>query len=181
MKSDTLIGIIGSILLIGIMVGVFAYEYNNVDDVDQDEIRKEAFNKGQYGHLHAEGDLDGDGVPNFKDADLDGDGTSNGDDATLERIFEFSDSFQATSNPVGSHEAQALVGVKKIDVLVTMSPTAPLFVETFTIDVSVNGTMLASGEGPFSIDGQVGTIEVTIRPDAVTLGGSYQGSIVVRY
>ncbi|MGB1697180.1 MAG: hypothetical protein ACPHK8_02140 [Thermoplasmatota archaeon] len=181
MKSDTIIGIIGSILLIGIMIGVFAYEYNNVEEVDKDEIRKEAFNMGQYGHLEADGDLDGDGIPNFKDSDLDGDGVANGDDASLERIFDFNGNFQAAADPVGSHAAQALVGVKKIDVLVTMSPTAPVLLETFTIDVSVNGTVLASGEGPFSIDGQVGTIDVTIRPDAVTLGGSYQGSIVVRY
>ncbi len=34
--SDTAVGIIGSVVLVAVMVGVFVYEYNNVPDVDDD-------------------------------------------------------------------------------------------------------------------------------------------------
>lgn len=72
--TDTVVGVAGAVLLAAVMVGVFVYEYNNTpatgttpDDAD----RLERF-LDSYSTLGANDDLDGDGVPNYKDDDMDG-------------------------------------------------------------------------------------------------------------
>jgi hypothetical protein len=78
--SDTVVGIVGAVVLAGIMVGVFVYEYNNAatadgggDGGDDRASRIQAF-QAAYGHLNATEDLDGDGKANFEDDDMDGQG-----------------------------------------------------------------------------------------------------------
>jgi len=73
--TDTLVGIAGAVLLAGIMVSVFAYEYNNAPDdaVDPDnQDSKTAIFKAAYPTLNATEDIDQDGVPNYDDSDIDG-------------------------------------------------------------------------------------------------------------
>lgn len=96
MQSDTVIGIIGAVVLVGVMVGVFAYEYNNVDSDDEPTEAEEramqqaAFNE-TFGALDPDGDLDGDGTPNYAETDLDDDGIPNEEDDR----FQFERSFDA--------------------------------------------------------------------------------------
>lgn len=62
--ADTVVGIVGALVLVGAMVGVFIYEYNNVEEADPQVLPG----------IDEDGDLDGDGVPNGEDTDIDGDG-----------------------------------------------------------------------------------------------------------
>ncbi len=86
MQSDTIIGIVGAMVLVTVMVGVFAYEYSNAPeplspaiDPDSSEGKMLAF-AAAYPSLNASDDLDGDSLANYEDDDIDGDGISNADD-----------------------------------------------------------------------------------------------------
>lgn len=75
--TDTVVGIVGAVLLAGVMVAVFVYEYNNppaaTGDGDLEAARHAAF-AANHPLLNATEDLDHDGLPNYEDADMDGDG-----------------------------------------------------------------------------------------------------------
>lgn len=95
MQSDTIIGIVGAVVLVAVMVGVFAYEYNNAPEPepigqgpDSMAGKMAAFN-ATYPGLDAAQDLDGDGIPNYDDDDLDGDGDANAgdDDIAVHKTF----------------------------------------------------------------------------------------------
>lgn len=89
MQSDTVIGIVGAVVLVAVMVGVFAYEYNNVDEAlspEEEQAQREADFLAAFAELDPNGDLDGDGVPNVNETDLDNDGINNTEDDD----FEFS-------------------------------------------------------------------------------------------
>ncbi len=79
-SSDTIIGIVGTVVLLGVMVGVFVYEYNNVpEDLPQ-----------PYEALRNQDDLDGDGIPNSEEDDMDGDGIPDAQDDELATRSEWS-------------------------------------------------------------------------------------------
>ncbi len=85
MQTDTVVGIVGAVVLVSVMVGVFAYEYNATDGeegLDTVAASMDAFN-ATYPGLAADGDLDNDGILNYEDSDLDGDGTPNMGDSTI--------------------------------------------------------------------------------------------------
>lgn len=96
MQSDTVIGIVGAVVLVSVMVGVFAYEYNNADAPDEGPMepteseKRDTFNETFLG-LDPDGDLDGDGVPNWNETDLDNDGINN----TEDDVFEYMQTFDA--------------------------------------------------------------------------------------
>lgn len=99
--TDTVIGILGAVVLVSVMVGVFVYEYNNVDDGDQetlDRVEFEAF----YPHLDPDGDLDGDGTVNWEDGDLDGDGVLNEEDEDVAVVFTFTGTVTGAAGDVDS-------------------------------------------------------------------------------
>lgn len=184
MKTDTIIGIVGSILLVGVMVGVFIYEYNTVEEQNEDQLRRDIFAQGSFSHLDANEDIDGDEIPNYLDDDLDGDGISNNMDDKLERRFPFEGTFSATTGEFARHEADAFVGAKSVDVIASISSTAGLeipLVGTYTLNLYVDGALEDSGSGPFRLENTVGLIELGLSVDALTLGGSYEGSFTVTY
>lgn len=108
MQSDTLIGIAGAVVLVAVMVGVFAYEYNNTpaDGADDGTDSMEDFNQ-TYPFLEAADDIDGDGVPNWQDDDVDGDGRANADDDDVEVTIDATGSAPAHTNPAGAADSDS--------------------------------------------------------------------------
>lgn len=85
--TDTVVGIVGAVVLVAVMAGVFVYEYNNApEDADSQEQMQEHFEE-DYEGLVAMQDMDEDGTPNWNDTDIDGDGVNNTDDDMLSRTF----------------------------------------------------------------------------------------------
>ena len=82
--TDTVVGIIGAVVLVAVMAGVFVYEYNNTEEGGSSSLleQQEHFEE-DYAGLAATQDLDGDGIQNFNDTDLDGDGVENAEDDEL--------------------------------------------------------------------------------------------------
>ena len=110
MQTDTVVGIVGAVVLVSVMVGVFAYEYNNTgdggdgDDVDGGD---DGFAQ-RYPGLDPDGDMDGDGVPNAEDPDMDGDDLADAEDDELLVTQEF-DGTVAQSAGSTSSDQQILV------------------------------------------------------------------------
>lgn len=183
MKSDTLIGIVGSVLLVGIIIGVFIYEYNNVEPQDLDALQREAFERGSLGFLAAADDIDNDGELNYLDDDIDGDGIPNRDDDLVQREITFSGSHGVAEGDVGSHTTQAYEGIATVEVQLTASPTAPaLLAGVYSMELSINGTVVDTGPSPLQATATPGLVQVDITTDAVaTLGGEYSGKFVLTY
>jgi hypothetical protein len=66
--TDTIVGIVGAVLLAAVMVGVFAYEYNNAPASAPagDAALIQHFHQ-DFPTLNATGDIDQNGIPNYKD------------------------------------------------------------------------------------------------------------------
>ncbi len=102
-KQDTIVGLTGAAILASVMVGVFLYEYNNVDDGDPDragQTGRLAEFRAQYPTIDPTADIDGDGTPNWEDHDMDGDGLNDTEDPLIGFEFPFSD--EGSPIPVGS-------------------------------------------------------------------------------
>src|SRR5688572_20840856 len=98
--TDTVVGIVGAVLLVAVMAGVFAYEYNNpVEDVPDDSSQRSHFEEDYVG-LSAGDDLDGDGTANYLDDDIDGDGSPNDGDDMLNVLVPVSGSI-GSNTPAG--------------------------------------------------------------------------------
>ncbi|MEA3203961.1 MAG: hypothetical protein QOI63_1641 [Thermoplasmata archaeon] len=98
--TDTVVGIVGAVLLAVVMVGVFVYEYNNAPAAaaaTDGELRSHFH--ADYPALNATGDLNGNGVPNYKDNDMDGDGVDNANDTATAVTLRFSGTMAAPSPP----------------------------------------------------------------------------------
>src|SRR5688572_25141152 len=78
--TDTVVGIVGAVLLVAVMAGVFVYEYNNPIEEASGDAGARAHFEEDYAGLSATDDLDGDGAPNYLDEDLDDDGVANEED-----------------------------------------------------------------------------------------------------
>lgn len=133
MQSDTIIGIVGAVVLVAVMIGVFAYEYNNVpeeDGVDPDSAaaKMESFNM-TYSALAASEDMDGDGVLNYEDEDLDGDGIPNDEDDMLMVNIPVSGTVAAptptNTEPTSTFDFTIGTGVSSGTVTITWSVTQP--------------------------------------------------------
>lgn len=126
--SDTVVGVIGAVLLAAVMVGVFVYEANNAPDPDDPASSFPS----QYRALGIDpyGDMDGNGVSNLNssapDDDMDGDGISNANDGHLEALYRFAGTI-ATS-PTGDsalHPLALQAGVKEVRATLYYNTTLP--------------------------------------------------------
>ncbi len=109
MQSDTVIGIVGAVVLVAVMIGVFAYEYNNApEDVGNTPdpttpAGQMALFAAAYPELNATDDIDLDGTPNYMDDDIDGDGMNNtADDDGVVVVFNLGHNAPAHTNAAGS-------------------------------------------------------------------------------
>lgn len=120
--SDMVVGIVGSVLLVGVMVGVFVYEYNNVPAQATDPFAT------SYPSLDGAQDIDHDGIRNSADPDLDNDGKLNAVDPDIAVAVPVSIVTPNTPAPnaeVGS-QAGILVGTGAEHVRGTLSYTSAL-------------------------------------------------------
>ncbi len=105
--TDTVVGIVGAVVLVAVMAGVFVYEYNN-EDAGASELQEQEHFEEDFLGLDASQDMDGDGVPNYQDDDIDGDGIANASDDSLSTVFAVSGSVgQATPTSQGTPYTQS--------------------------------------------------------------------------
>lgn len=198
MQSDTVVGIVGAVVLVAVMVGVFAYEYNNVDDAGGDGDDTMASFNETYPMLAASGDLDGDGTPNHLDDDLDGDGLDNGNDTEIKFTHDITGSVGA-ANPVTGRPSQSFTfdaetGVMHVQLALTggtatngnvvlalqVQLTTPAG-DTFTAPAQADGNSVSY---TLSLDSDVGagTYTVTVTaPQASPQAISFSGSLDFHY
>ena len=199
--TDTVVGIVGAVLLVAVMAGVFAYEYNNpaaTEDPGSEDGMRSAFAAAHPG-LSADDDIDGDGEANFEDADLDGDGTANAADADVSVHTEMSGTLGPAGGPANpSLELGLLVGngTEHVTAEVTVSAPVPnpLFSGNFVIqllrpDGSVADDQASSPGGPstFTVETQegddipTGTWTVRVTQNQAGTGGNAQIQADVHY
>lgn len=199
--TDTVVGIVGAVLLVAVMAGVFAYEYNTpaAPDTSTDAGQKAAFaHDAKFAALNATEDIDGDGTPNYKDADVDGDGISNANDTEIGTSFKVSGSIPngAAPNSMDAGSTPFTAGTGVIHVLAFVNYTAsPLPVQQFSLQVSLldgggksvaNGVATTSG-GKTTVkidttDVMPGAYQLSVRMNGANAqGGSYDGVIQVHY
>lgn len=92
--TDTVVGIIGAVVLVAVMAGVFVYEYNNAPEGGSAAAQVEHF-ESDFAGMDGTADLDGDGTPNYLDNDIDGDGVNNTDDQETTQVIAVSGSVPA--------------------------------------------------------------------------------------
>lgn len=194
MQSDTIIGIAGAVVLVAVMVGVFAYEYNNAPDEPGDggggteeQQAKELFNE-TYETLDPDDDIDWDGTPNWQDDDLDDDGTDNGNDTDIivDKDFDGTVAQAANDGQASTYEFMIGEGFQGGEVAVTWSVTGPLNVDN--LEVSISGPAdipCDSGAGEATCDlASAGpgtyTVEVS-HTQAVAAEKEYAGNVNVVY
>lgn len=208
MQSDTIIGIVGAVVLVGVMVGVFAYEFNNDPDTgatpEEEQQRQMAAFTDAYPDYAAEEDIDGDGVPNYMDDDIDGDGTSNQNDTATETTMEISGSAAAgpTGNTDSVHSFEVASGATGYHAEITYSTLgtpADNTLQTLEIDVTGPDGFTGSagsctgGGGSFTCTSSwqdlmpAGTYTLTVSHNGVAgqvpMGQSlsFTGEVVVHY
>ncbi len=130
MQTDTVVGIVGAVVLVSVMVGVFAYEYNATDSVDNNSgpnVSMATFNE-TYPGLSATGDMDSDGIPNHEDSDIDGDNTPDADDDQLTFTADLSGTVAASVASVQSDTKTFHVdeGATAIRISITYDRPLPL-------------------------------------------------------
>ncbi|HUR63491.1 MAG TPA: hypothetical protein VM241_03320 [Candidatus Thermoplasmatota archaeon] len=104
--TDTIVGIVGAVLLAVVMVGVFAYEYSNAPAAAaSSDTELQSHFRADYPALNATGDLNGNGVPNFKDGDMDGDGVANANDTATAVTKGFTGTMPAPTPPATAASA----------------------------------------------------------------------------
>lgn len=99
--TDTVVGIVGAVVLVAVMAGVFVYEYNNTEAGPLSVEQQQKHFEEDYAGLSATQDIDGDGIQNFNDTDLDGDGVENSEDTQITQTVRVSATVAAPS-PTGS-------------------------------------------------------------------------------
>ena len=99
--TDTIVGIVGAVVLVAVMAGVFVYEYNNGPE---EALSPQAHFEEDYAGLAATQDMDGDGVANFEDSDMDGDGIANEDDEMLSTVVQVNQNVPAPAGSPGTSE-----------------------------------------------------------------------------
>ncbi len=191
--TDTVVGIVGAVLLVGVMVGIYVYEFNQAEDAGTDT-------DGGLGSgpamIDASGDLDGDGTPNGADDDIDGDSIPNSEDNKTAYTFSFTGSLApGATERVFTNEIMAENGTQAIRVNVTWTSTTPTplpatpnfavslvgpegeVVAQATMDrtgTSVTAMIVADGGLP----GGAYTLRVTEGPG---MGGEFAAEGVVEY
>ena len=199
--TDTVVGIVGAVLLVAVMAGVFVYEYNNpVESADpnSEEGMRAAFLESNPG-LSPGDDIDGDGQANFEDEDLDGDGTPNAADADVSVHSEMSGALGPSAGPATNELSLGLiVGNGSVHVTATVTTSAqvanPLFSGNFVIQLlRPDGTVAddqasqPGGTNTFTVETQegddipTGTWTVRVTQNQVGTGGNAQIQADVHY
>jgi hypothetical protein len=199
MQSDTVIGIVGAVVLVAVMVGVFAYEYNNAPEgvgtePDSPEAQMASFND-TYGSLNGMGDIDGDGTPNYLDADMDGDGIDNANDTMVQYVRDFMGNVPArTLNQVGTPADTSTsfildIGHKGGVVEVTWTTTGQAGQAVDDLQVSIPGGDVVcdnSATGSATCDLSAApagayTVRVVHSGNAPAQGKSFTGTLTANY
>ncbi|MGB1586766.1 MAG: hypothetical protein ACPHID_06960 [Thermoplasmatota archaeon] len=187
MQSDTIIGIVGAVVLVSVMVGVFAYEYNNVDTDEpteaEQQAQREADFAAMYDSLDPNGDLDGDGVSNVNETDLDGDGINNTEDDAFQfsRVLDASGAIAAGPPATGyslSFDAEDGVGHVMLElrhdaILEQAGQQQPSLSVTLTdpTGLSLPVTITYGAQTVYSIDHSLdvapGTYTLSVQPFSV--------------
>jgi hypothetical protein len=197
--TDTVVGIVGAVLLVAVMGGVFAYEYNNPAEAEDlsDAGQQEHFEE-DYSGMSATDDIDGDGKPNYMDEDIDGDGTENGNDTSVSYHAERSGALGPSGGPVSNDLTfPFVVGNGSVHVTSTVTTSAqvanPLFPGNFVIEllrpdgsIADNQAYQPGGSNTFTVETQddeipAGTWSVRVSQNTVGTGGSADISVDVHY
>lgn len=150
--TDTIVGIVGAVVLVGVMAGVFVYEYNNQPAGTDGGDGGDGSLGGAFSHLADDEDIDGDGIPNGEDPDVDGDGVENGNDTAV----AFSDTFSAT---MAENVPPLIVGA---------SPILDIFVGTGNSGVMVEAAYEATTPGQDTVSMQLEDGDGTVVAQAST-------------
>lgn len=160
--TDTVVGIVGAVVLVAVMAGVFVYEYNNTEGEDLSVDEQQEHFEEDYEGLVATQDIDGDGIQNFNDTDLDGDGIENGEDTQITQTV-----------PVDANvPAPSATGAGSFEMPFTVSNGTEHFQGTLTYTRQSGQVALPNvqatitGPGGFSVTGSSsGTTAMTITFD----------------
>ena len=196
--TDTVVGIVGAVLLASVMVGVFVYEYNNAPAMSPDgPAAAQAAFTDKHPNLNATGDLDGDKKLNFEDDDLDGDGKNNTIDTdTSYSPPAFSGSVPQSTTASTQHTTTVKVeqGLEMLTVTVTFSTVTPPPIPsqislTLTILDASGATVgepasSSSGSVTVSVDGAElppGTYTIRVSQGNPRPSVDYDGQSVLNY
>ncbi|MHB8634770.1 MAG: hypothetical protein ACYDBQ_12550 [Thermoplasmatota archaeon] len=206
--SDTVVGIVGSVILIAVMAGVFVYEYKAPNAMAPPADAKAAFLQ-RFPKMDPNQDIDGNGVPNYKDADMDGDGDNVTTDPVIQVVIPISGSSPAVpalppgappipGSPSGvvwsSHPFLAGTGSTRITGNVSYDVQAPAPApESPTLDFGLVDSTGTSNPGTCNFSGT--TVTCTFDLGSLTAGNytlqatetspgpsvSFAGSLTVHY
>jgi hypothetical protein len=137
--TDTVVGIVGAVLLVAVMAGVFVYEYNNpAEPEDMSPTGQMAHFEEDYEGMSATDDIDGDGTANYLDDDVDGDGVSNENDTATATHQEMSGAIGPSGGPVSTALSLGFTvgnGSVHITSTVTLSTVIPVYSGNFIIQL----------------------------------------------
>jgi hypothetical protein len=192
--TDTVVGIVGAVLLVAVMAGVFVYEYNNPAEAEDTtpEGRMADFEE-HYEGMSATDDVDGDDIANYEDPDLDGDGSSNENDTEVAVTMESSQAIGQATTRVAFYVGNGSVHVTST-VTISLAVPNPLFAGNFIVElVRPDGTIADNqasqpgGSSTFTVETQeedevpTGDWEIVIRPNQVTTPAAAEVVIEVHY
>jgi hypothetical protein len=200
--TDTVVGIVGAVLLAAVMVGVFVYEYNNAPATQTEEQRQAAAFKAAYPTLNGTGDLDKDGKINQVDDDIDGDGVPNASDHDVMVTVPVKGSLPSATTGTSTQSFTVHVdpGVEMLTATITYQLQAPQpdprlpRVPTITMELRgpdgdpvANCTPTSTGMTAtcsFQVEAAalaVGESTLTVSSTAPTPGGAFDGNAEVHY
>lgn len=199
--SDTVVGIVGAVVLVAVMAGVFVYEYNNPatdDGVSGGGASLHEFTE-QYPALDATQDLDGDGKSNLMDDDMDGDGTVNANDTDVGVSKAISGMrSQAVMGPDAGQSFPFYVGNGSVHTVATITYTrtappvgtagTPTFTATIVNDAGETvATSTPSGTSSVTLTAEIaeglpyGNYTVVVKQSTPSPGGAFSGTVDVHY
>jgi hypothetical protein len=192
--TDTVVGIVGAVLLVAVMAGVFVYEYNNpAEPEDTTPEGRMAHFEEDYAGLSANDDIDDDGIPNYEDDDLDGDGSSNENDTEVAVTMESTQAIGQATTRLAFYVGNGSVHVTST-VSISLAVPNPLFAGNFIIElvrpdgtVADNQASTPGGASTFTVETQeedeipAGDWEIVIRPNQATTPAAAEVSIEVHY
>ncbi|HJQ93288.1 MAG TPA: hypothetical protein VJ874_03260, partial [Candidatus Thermoplasmatota archaeon] len=161
--TDTVVGIVGAVLLVAVMAGVFVYEYNNPAEAEDtsDTGLRGSFEE-RYQGMSAGDDIDGDGQPNYMDDDVDGDGTANENDTATATTHEMTGAIGPSGGPVATAlEQQFEVGNGSVHITstVVLSTAVPMYSGNFVYQlIDPDGAVVAdaasspTGSGSLTVE-----------------------------
>lgn len=195
--TDTVVGIVGAVVLVAVMAGVFAYEYNNAPSEPDDVASLQAHFEEDYLGMSATDDIDGDGIANFEDDDLDGDGTNNTQDMDVAVESSMSGTIGPAAGPVSdSLTLEFYVGNGSVHVTssIQLTTAIPVYAGNFAIQLlDPDGTVVdtassqATGSASLTVESgentemKAGTWSVVVTNNQAGVGGDAGITAQVHY